>query len=195
MKECIILGRGPSRTDCKYDKEVWSVSWCWDFSERVDKLFTVHKWEEEDLAKFKEFQAKGCEIVAPMPHPELKVTIYPIERVLKEAGVKVFSDLICYMMAYAIYIEQVEKIWFYGIDCLGYTTYTMERGGMEFWAGVAKGKGIDVINTFVSATLKPKDGMFGKWGDRTEKIDSLLSKMPVSCMTSIPPAAFPGRLP
>lgn len=174
MKECIMLGRGPSRVDCLSDKPVWTVSWGWDFAPRIDKLFTVHKWDEEELEEFKKWQAKGCEIVAPVPHPDLNVTIYPIEQVLKECGCKDFSDLICYMMAYAIYIEKVDKIWWYGIDCMGYTTYTMERGGMEFWAGVARGRGIEVINTFGSATLKPKDGMYGSWGNRTDRIARLL---------------------
>lgn len=177
MKECIMLGRGPTRLNCPHDKEVWTVSWAWEFTENFQKFFTVHTWDEESVDDIKRLQEKiGFDIIAPEPHPDLKVTVFPIEHMLTHFGCKLYSDLICYMMSYAILIEKVDRIWWYGIDCMGYTTYTMERGGMEFWAGVAKGRGIDVINTADSATLKPKNGMYGDWGDRQKEVALALGR-------------------
>jgi len=177
VREIIFLGRGPTRVDCPYDKEVWTVSYSWEFTKHIfDKVFTVHALKEEDNAYLKKLSQAGCEIIATETSPDYPVTIYPFERILKRFGVKLFSDLVCYMMAYAIEVEKVDKIWWYGIDCLGYATYAMERGGMEFWAGVARGAGIEVINTHDSANLKPKNGMYGDWGDRKAAVAELFKK-------------------
>ncbi len=63
MKECIMLGRGPTCTECEFDKPVWSVSWVWDVTDKVDKIFTVHKWAEEETEEFKKSLLEKKEII------------------------------------------------------------------------------------------------------------------------------------
>jgi len=179
MKQIAILGMGPSHVELKAPFETWTVPYTVQYRHPISRIFCVHSWSEYDPNTMRLIALRqgreGFDIISSTPLPPgLKGTIYPIEEVLKASGVKIFSDLTCYMMAYAIYIEKVDKIWWYGIDCLGYTNYTIERGAVEFWAGVARGKGIEVINTMTSATLKPRDGMHGSWGNRTDNIARLL---------------------
>lgn len=88
----------------------------------------------------------------------LKMSLYPLKRIDEKFKAKgFFSNTISYMMAYAIdYSTKVvngkvvlkdrafEKIYIYGVDMLTKDEYELEKGGIEFWIGVARGLGIDV---------------------------------------------------
>jgi len=67
-------------------------------------------------------------------------------------------------------IDGYNKIWFFGIDMMTNTSYIQEKGGVEFWMGVALGMGVEVINTKDSATGKTWNGrMYGWWGLQEEE--------------------------
>lgn len=174
MKEVTILGKGPTRTECPYEGEIWTVNDSYDFAKRIDKLFLTDGWNEFDIGALKGAQQKfNCEIVSAIPHPDLQVTLYPIEEILTRFRSKFFTNTICYMLAYALYLGY-ERIWFYGIDMLTHTCYIMEKGGVEYWMGVANGMGVEIINTKNSATGKTSSGkLYGDWGERTEMIKEI----------------------
>jgi len=115
-----------------------------------------------------------------MEKTRIPVEIFPIEAILKKFPTRFFSNTIAYMIAYALLntktiqteddplpkvVDGYNKIWFYGIDMMTTTTYIQEKGGVEFWMGIALGMGVKIINTKGSATGKTWNGrMYGHYG-------------------------------
>ena len=172
MKEVIILGHGPTRIQCPYDKETWGVNNCYSFAQRLDKLFITDRITEKEF-DFKALEQVKC-IVSSIPypnHPEWNIEVYPLKEVLAKFRTTFFSNAICYMIAYAL-LKEYERIWFYGIDMMTSTTYLFEKGGVEYWMGIAHALGVPIINTKESATGKTIDGrMYGYWGDGLDNAD------------------------
>jgi len=194
IKELIILGNGPTRVECSYHCETWGVNGGYAFAKRLDKLFMTDSLEGEVLEeeynvnKLAEFNGT---LVLPKPFPVfnglgIPVEIYPIDEVLARFNTRFFSNTIAYMMAYALLhttsiqvpddsmlrvTSGYNKIWFYGIDMMTNTTYVQEKGGVEFWMGIAHIMGVKVINTKDSATGKTWNGkMYGYWGEQEEEM-------------------------
>ena len=172
MKEVIILGCGPTHIECAYHCETWGVNGGYNFAKRLDKLFMTDSLDGEVLEEeyrvetLREFNgtlvlAKHFPVFDSLGIP---IEIYPINEILSRFKTRFFSNTICYMIAYALY-HGYEKIWFFGMDMMPRTCYLQEKGGVEFWMGVALGMGVEVINTESSATGKTWNGrMYGYWG-------------------------------
>lgn len=149
MKSVIILGSGPSRVLCPYDDEVWGVNNAYkqvaQAHGRMDKIFIVHKQVNypngDPMFDWEDMNKSGCEIISLWEIPGLKAIPYPYERIF--AFSNYMTDTIAYMIAYAI-DQEYEKIRLYGIDMKEGGEYYLEKGGIEFWLGVCKGKGIEV---------------------------------------------------
>ena len=177
MKEVIILGNGPTRVECPYHCETWGVNGGYSFAKRLDKLFMTdsleHEVLEEEYNVEKLIEFKGTLVLAKhfpvFDGLGLPIEIYPMDGILSKFNTRFFSNTIAYMMAYALYYDY-KKIWFYGIDMMCNTSYIQEKGGVEFWMGVALGMGVEVINTLGSSTGKTWDGkMYGYWGLQEEE--------------------------
>ena len=193
LRELIILGQGPTRVECKYHCETWGVNGGYVFAERLDKLFMCDTLEGEILTEEynveKLLEFKGT-LVLPKPFPvfdglNIPVEIYPIDEVLAKFPTRFFSNTIAYMMAYALLhtktiqesndpmpkvVEGYKKIWFYGMDMMSNSSYMQEKGGVEYWMGVALGMGVELTNTNGSATGKTWDGkMYGYYGLQAEE--------------------------
>lgn len=164
MKELIILGHGPTKVQCDYHCETWGVNNCYTFAPRLDKLFVVDKINEREMDYTALGQVKCIVASCAYPdHPEWNIEVYPIKEILSHFKTNFFSNAICMMMAYALYYGY-EKIHFYGIDMMTSTTYLFEKGGVEYWMGIAHAMGVPVINTKESATGKTIDGkIYGYW--------------------------------
>ena len=162
MKEVIILGCGNTQVHCPYDKETWGVNGVYTFAKRLDKLFIVDRINDKEF-DLDDIRKLPC-IVASVPYPGwTNIEVYPLKQVLERFRTRFFSNAICYMMAYAL-LYGYERIWFYGIDMMTYSTYVMEKGGVEYWMGIAHALGVPVINTDDSATGRTIDGkMYGYW--------------------------------
>lgn len=180
MKEAIIYGCGPTRIQYpgKNGRELWSVNTCYRFLPPaewygVDKLFIVDEITLLEFA-FSELKNFSC-IVAPLAYPELpNIEIYPMQEVFAKFRTKFFSNAICYMIAYAL-LHEYEKLWFYGIDMMTNSSYIIEKGGVEYWMGIAHALGMPIINTRESATGKTIDGrMYGYWGAEEDTLEGKL---------------------
>ena len=166
MKEVIILGHGPTRIQCPYDKEVWGVNNVYNFAKLLDKLFITDKITEREFSYPSLKQVKCLVTSVPYPeHGDWNIEVYPLNEVLNKFKTTFFTNAICYMIAYAL-LKEYEKIYFYGIDMMTSTTYLFEKGGVEYWMGIAHAMGVPIVNTKESATGKTIDGkMYGYWGD------------------------------
>ncbi len=68
---------------------------------------------------------------------------YPIKEIIEEFGVAYFSCSIAYMIALAI-LRGYEEIDLYGCTTYAYEEYAYQKPCIEFWAGMAMGRGIDI---------------------------------------------------
>jgi len=94
----------------------------------------------------------------------LKHKMYPLKTIIKKFDTNYFSDTICYMLAFAVHSwtdsvngrvilkepDKKHRITMYGIDMATFDRlgqsgeYQLEKGGVEYWIGVARGVGIKV---------------------------------------------------
>jgi hypothetical protein len=197
VKELIILGCGPTHCECRYDKEVWGVNGTYTFAKKLDKLFMTDGPDQviEDVANAWQIRKYNCPLVLADRFPGItddferagvKVEVFPIKKLIETFPTKFYSNSIAYMIAYALLhtttvkdpnekrphvIDGYSKIYFYGIDLMTNSCYIQEKGGVEYWMGVALGMGVDIINTEGSATGKTWNGrMYGWWGETKDEM-------------------------
>lgn len=103
----------------------------------------------------------GCPFIAPFVYAEIpKSEAFPIHEVVKGFGIPYFSNTIAYMIAYAL-LKGAEEIDIFGVNQAGAHEYLEEKGSVEYWIGVAVGRGAKVtINGKDSGLLKYK-GRYG----------------------------------
>jgi len=193
LKSVIILGCGPTRIECKYHCETWGVNGVFSFAnKRLDKLFMSDEETEVEACSYDLLQLVTVkpQLVLPIAYPKLQnlglpIEIYPIDAIIDKFQTRFFSNTIAYMLAYALLytttvqgpgdlrprvIDGYNKIWFYGIDMMTNSSYIQEKGGVEYWMGIAQGMGVEVINTRGSATGKTWNGkMYGYYGQKEEE--------------------------
>jgi len=96
-------------------------------------------------------------LVAPFKYEEIPLSeAFPIEECVKEFGQPYFSNTISYMIAYAL-LKGAKEIELYGINQASSSEYFYEKAGVEYWLGVAVGRGVKVaINGQKSEVLSNK---------------------------------------
>ena len=194
LKEVIILGCGPSHVECKYQCETWGVNGVYTFAvDRLDKLFMTDEESEVDACYYDVLKIAQTRttLVLPALYKKFKdsgipIEIFPMEQLLQRFPTRFYSDTIAYMIAYALLytksvqgpddlrprvIEGYNRIYLYGIDMMCNSSYVQEKGGVEYWMGVALGMGVEVVNTHSSSTGKTWNGrMYGYYGVTEEEM-------------------------
>lgn len=164
LDNIFILGRGPSLMRCPVKKpektEYWGCNDIYKVRE-LDRLFIIHDIyaiqfnRDKDLIK--NINKKGPPVYTLGGYKVLKNNIiYPIEEVLRGFGVSYLLNTASYMLALAI-IQRPKGIVLFGVDmfCGTKTEYMRnEKACLEFWIGVAIGKGIRIQITMQSTLLK-----------------------------------------
>lgn len=169
LDEIIMLGTGRSCCHCPEEKrpntEVWGVPYTIHQAQAdcVDRVFQIHTkkvLEREGVlpvvnAWVNAVNEKDIVVYTALDEwPELKkAVVFPLEKVLNEfGGMKFYLNTLCYMIALAI-IQKPKKIQCYGVDMCDKLEYMTEKGCVEFWLGVAAGRGIEVATTPCSWVL------------------------------------------
>lgn len=100
-------------------------------------------------------------LIGPYKYQEIPLSeAFPIRKCVEEFGLPYFTNTICYMIAYALLID-AKEIELYGVNQAGSHEYMEEKGGVEYWIGIATGRGVKVsINGKHSQLLKYK-GRYG----------------------------------
>jgi hypothetical protein len=163
-KSVIIYGLGASRAFCPFDDEVWAVNTAYapiyQARGRLDKLFLGHDLQPYPTLVGQDMAVRGfryedwgwnyiaslsryIDVIAFRKVPNVKVRIYPRRRIIDKFQTEFFTDTFCYMIAYAI-DKNYTDIRIYGIDMNDKEEYCWEKGGIEYWIGYARGKGIKV---------------------------------------------------
>lgn len=152
---------GNTGYQCPYDAEVWGVNRGFKKARKLDKLFMTdtrldpygdERFDTESLNKL------DCDIISLHHIKGIKSRRYPYKIIVKKFGTEFFSCTVCYMIAYALY-KGYDYIRMYGIDMITTKEYEREKGGVEFWIGIAKGMGCKVEISKGSAVCQTKLGV------------------------------------
>ena len=166
--EVIILGMGKTRIYCPWDAEVWSVNMGYTqvalLKGHLEKIFLAHGQTKDILGRkmfyweqYNQMADAGVEIWNTHRIKGLKSKLFPLKRLIKKYGTDYFSDTIAYMMVWAIE-KGYKKIRLYGCDMMTRDEYAWEKGGIEYWIGYARGRGIKVEICEGSQLLKTLSG-------------------------------------
>ena len=165
----IMVGKGYGWWECPRDPqneyEVWGINDLIMRKTDIDLMFNVHLLEDyckADMAGVEFANALGIPIIMPKEYPDLPMSIrFPLEEIMKEFDTDYFMTGIAYMLAYAIY-KGYKQIDCYGINMRGADEkYKNARACVEYWIGIAKGRGIKV-------------NMYGKYCDCLKAFDRRL---------------------
>uniref|UniRef100_A0A6M3J494 Uncharacterized protein n=1 Tax=viral metagenome TaxID=1070528 RepID=A0A6M3J494_9ZZZZ len=89
---------------------------------------------------------------------------YPLNDVIEFFDTDYFSNTVDYSIALAL-IEGYDEIHLYGVNMEVGSEYIFEKAGVEFWIGMALGRGIKVIvHGQYSTIMRTKDGLLYGYG-------------------------------
>lgn len=129
--------------------EIWAHSSAIGICPRIDRIFDLHPksvWQKKK-SWMKDYQAflRACPVPIYMQqhYKEIPQSIrYPKERVLSEFR-RYFSSQAAWMIALAL-TEGVTHLGFYGVHYAVDSERRTQRGGCEYWMGVAEGRGVQL---------------------------------------------------
>lgn len=96
-------------------------------------------------------------LIAPFKYEEIPLSqAFPIHECVKEFGAPYFTNTIAFMIAYAL-LQGVKEIELFGVNQASSGEYFYEKAGVEYWLGIAVGRGVKVtINGDKSEVLANK---------------------------------------
>lgn len=158
-KDIIILGYSGTANECPFDAETWGVNQAGKYhpGKKVNYCFAFDKLPSEYITEMKAI----APIISWQDYGDIR---YPIKRIIREFRINYFVNTVCYMLAYAIFNE-AERIGIYGGDTFLGATWQRESKGIEFWLGIAHGRGIELRLPPKSELLRSMQGrIYGRDG-------------------------------
>jgi hypothetical protein len=170
MKRIAIVGFAASYREAPYDDpsvEIWGMNELWKYLSRWDRWFELHprgvfaKEGDRDQAAHVAWlqQLDGTKPVYMLEaHADIPGSVaYPLAAMTAHffpgQDRPYFTSSIAFMLALAI-AEQPDWIGLYGIDLASETEYANQRSAAEYFVGLARGRGIEVVIAKGSALLK-----------------------------------------
>jgi hypothetical protein len=178
-----IIGMGASSRDVPDHGENWGINVAYKLCPRMDKLFFFDEFKELmfDDSHIPPLERTFTEMLKNNPNVELiskigapvndqdgnkltDVKAFPIQEAIYLASGCYFTSTISYIIAYAI-LEKVDRIRLYGFEVWSgadRTEYSYQRQAVEFWLGLAIGKGIKVELPYVCMlAAMPSQSLYG----------------------------------
>lgn len=170
LKKIAIIGFASSYREAPYDDpsvEIWGMNELWKYLSRWDRWFELHPREvfakegDRDQAAHEAWlqqQPADKPIYMLQRHDDIPGSVpYPLDdmaaRFFPGQPRPYFTSSIAFMLALAI-AERPSWIGLYGIDLASDTEYANQRAAAEYFIGVARGMGIEVVVAAGSALLK-----------------------------------------
>lgn len=158
----IIVGKGigwDNAPPLSLDYQVLGITQCnlrREFDRVIDMNdYSDNRWGEEETEGY----LASKELTKAKSVPYIDLEHYPLEKVIEFFGTDYFSNTVDYAIALAIY-EGYTEIDLYGINMAVGSEYEFEKPGVDFWCGVAIGKGVKVtVHGNRSMIMKTKDGL------------------------------------
>jgi len=160
-KTVVLVGLAPGTREMAFDEpegvEMWSLNqghaiFATEDLPRFTRWFQIHPWDEMISRQNPVFKHLEWLKTTTLPvyleelHPEEVPSgvRYPFEAVCEYLGRDYFTSAMAFMMALAMY-EGFETIKLYGLEMAHGTEYFDQRPCLEYLAGMAKAKGIEVV--------------------------------------------------
>src|SRR3990167_4971493 len=104
----------------------------------------------------------GVPLIAPYKYAEIPLSqAFPIKECIKEFGLPYLNNTISYMIAHAL-LSGAKEIDIYGVNQASSGEYFYEKASVEYWLGIANGRGVKItINGAKSELLSNKARMGG----------------------------------
>ena len=156
-KVCIMGFSGSSREKAPfYDEayEVWGLNQLYRHIPRADRWFDIHENYDEHVVEGTDHVGwlRSCKIPVYMNehHEQFPTSVrYPIETMMDFFGeqhlkpLDYYTSTVAYMIALAI-VEEFTTIAVYGVDMVAGTEYADQKPCVEYYLGVAAGRGITI---------------------------------------------------
>jgi hypothetical protein len=162
MKVCIVgRGRGASQAQ-SFDGERWYVNRYYPGATAVFDMHNSGRAEKNKVA------AKAAGV------PFLCQDTYPLHDIINHFQTNFFTNSVCYMVALAIY-QKYTHIDFCGCHIKPAADEPMFKNhpGVEFWIGMAMGRGIKITIHGESTLLGLLDGKIYGYDQKPEEITKL----------------------
>ena len=137
---------------------------------RADVWYDIHlNWEQDNVdGTDHEGWIKSCGIPVFMSNPPKQFPTavrYPVERLIQKHGIDYFTSTVSFMIGWAIDCIDMKvadtgnsysdySIGVFGIDLIVGTEYEVQKACVEYWLGIAEGRGIKIVLPPQSALLK-----------------------------------------
>jgi len=100
-------------------------------------------------------------LIAPYKYDEIPLSeAFPLEECAKEFGMLYFGNTIGYMIAYVL-MKGAKEINIYGVNQASSSEYFYEKASVEYWIGMAVGRGVKVIINGDKSELLTNKSRFG----------------------------------
>lgn len=149
------------------DREVWACFSAIGFMKRIDLAFCLDPLEGFEGKVRKSLRDNNVKVVNELKVPILMSkeykyvptgSLYPLKEIVDKYGVIYFSCSLAYIIAYALH-KGVKDLLFVGANMNYGTRWEAQKGGVEFWLGFAKARGLKVsFHGKYSELLKTKSG-------------------------------------
>ncbi len=158
MRTVLIVDKGASAIECRFDAEVWATGAV--LSEMIEDDVL-----DDTCTKVFCFNGEGANLAR-----EHQIEVISREN-FPDMGFDYFRSDVSYMIAYAIH-EGYERIEVYGVDFD--EEFDLDKPRITYWLGVAKGRGIEVDITEGSKLFRVmKENIKARYtGTRASKVPS-----------------------
>jgi hypothetical protein len=163
-----IVGKGSGFEDAPCEGEVWGITQV-ILSVPVSMVIDMNDyslWGEQEAE-----DARAARLLAgKLRIPCIDRGNYPLKDIIDYFNVDYFSNTVDYALALAIF-KGATEINLYGVNMKNETEYAYQKPGVEFWVGMAMGKGIKVIPHGEHTTiLKTRDGLLYGYGTPQRRV-------------------------
>ena len=163
MSRVNIIGKGRGWEDAPLDEYSWGITQL-ILRRPVDRVIDMNDYtlwgpveaDEADQAKTLAAE-RGVEYIDR--------SNYPLIDVIEFFDTDYFSNTVDYAIALAL-IEGYGEIRLYGVNMEVGSEYYFEKAGVEFWVGMAMGRGVKVVvHGQHSTIMRTKDGLLYGFGN------------------------------
>lgn len=137
----VIIGKARGWEDAPEEGECWGITQL-ILRRNVTRVIDMNDyslWGKKEA----EEAARARQRAMDLDVPYIDLESYPLQEVIKFFGTDYFNSTVDYAIALAVY-EDFKKIDLYGMNMTAGSEYLHQKPGIEFWVGIAKGKGIEV---------------------------------------------------
>lgn len=159
MKKSVVIAGMCHPYGGEHADEIWTVNRAYKRCVDPNRITRVYYFDREEHF-VKEFvpelaKLEGVQVWTRDVHPEIPNSRkYPLDEVVEKFGRRYFTCSVAYMIAHAVF-EGYERIFIHG--CYHPTDsweYMNAKPCVEYWCGVAEGRGVEVEMIDQSALLR-----------------------------------------